>query len=71
MTACGSVAETRFELVANLLRLFPDLLFLFIIMATLRNTAIGDIQGGLLLIFVAIGRFVLNRAIHRIVLQGG
>jgi oligopeptide transport system permease protein len=33
---------------------FPDLLFLFIIMATLRNTALGDIQGGLLLIFVAI-----------------
>ena len=33
---------------------FPDLLFLFIIMATLRNTAIGDLQGGLLLIFVAI-----------------
>jgi oligopeptide transport system permease protein len=33
---------------------FPDLLFLFILMATLRNTAFGDIQGGLLLIFVAI-----------------
>jgi len=33
---------------------FPDLLFLFIIMATLRNTPLGDIQGGLLLIFVAI-----------------
>ena len=33
---------------------FPDLLFLFIIMATLRNTPFGDIQGGLLLIFVAI-----------------
>ncbi len=33
---------------------FPDLLFLFIIMATLRNTPVGDIQGGLLLIFVAI-----------------
>ena len=33
---------------------FPDLLFLFILMATLRNTAFGDIQGGLLLIFTAI-----------------
>ena len=33
---------------------FPDLLFLFIIMATLRNSPIGDIQGGLMLIFVAI-----------------
>jgi ABC-type dipeptide/oligopeptide/nickel transport system permease subunit len=33
---------------------FPDLLFLFILMATLRNTAFGDLQGGLLLIFTAI-----------------
>jgi oligopeptide transport system permease protein len=33
---------------------FPDLLFLFILMATLRNTAFGDIQGGLFLIFTAI-----------------
>ncbi|SRR5713101_6387521 len=33
---------------------FPDLLFLFIIMATLRNTALGDVQGGLVLIFGAI-----------------
>ena len=33
---------------------FPDLLFLFILMATLRNTPLGDIQGGLLLIFTAI-----------------
>jgi oligopeptide transport system permease protein len=33
---------------------FPDLLFVIIIMATLRNTAIGEIQGGLLLIFVAL-----------------
>ena len=33
---------------------FPDLLFLFILMATLRNTPFGDIQGGLFLIFTAI-----------------
>jgi oligopeptide transport system permease protein len=33
---------------------FPDLLFLFILVATLRDTAIGDLQGGLVLIFVAI-----------------
>jgi len=33
---------------------FPDLLFLFIIMARLRNTALGDVQGGLVLIFGAI-----------------
>jgi oligopeptide transport system permease protein len=33
---------------------FPDLLFVIIIMATLRNTGIGEIMGGLLLIFVAL-----------------
>ncbi len=33
---------------------FPDLLFLFIIMATLRNNEVGDIMGGLLLMFVGI-----------------
>lgn len=33
---------------------FPDLLFLLIIMATLRESALGDIMGGLLLMFVAI-----------------
>ena len=40
--------------ITDVIYAFPDLLFLFIIMATLRNTAMGDIQGGLLLIFVAI-----------------
>jgi oligopeptide transport system permease protein len=40
--------------ITDVIYAFPDLLFLFIIMATLRNTAIGDIQGGLLLIFIAI-----------------
>jgi len=40
--------------ITDVIYAFPDLLFLFIIMATLRNTAVGDIQGGLLLIFVAI-----------------
>jgi oligopeptide transport system permease protein len=33
---------------------FPDLLFVIIIMATLRNTWLGDILGGLVLIFVAL-----------------
>lgn len=40
--------------ITDVIYAFPDLLFLFIIMATLRNTPLGDIQGGLLLIFVAI-----------------
>jgi oligopeptide transport system permease protein len=40
--------------ITDVIYAFPDLLFLFIIMATLRNTAIGDIQGGLFLIFIAI-----------------
>jgi oligopeptide transport system permease protein len=33
---------------------FPDLLFVIIIMATLRSTWLGDIMGGLVLIFVAL-----------------
>jgi oligopeptide transport system permease protein len=33
---------------------FPDLLFLIIIMATLRNNEFGNIMGGLILMFVAI-----------------
>jgi oligopeptide transport system permease protein len=33
---------------------FPDLLFVIIIMATLRNTWLGDMMGGLVLIFVAL-----------------
>ena len=33
---------------------FPDLLFVIIIMATVRNTWLGDIMGGLILIFVAL-----------------
>jgi oligopeptide transport system permease protein len=33
---------------------FPDLLFVIIIMATVRNTWIGDLMGGLILIFVAL-----------------
>ena len=40
--------------ITDVIYAFPDLLFLFIIMATLRNPAVGDIQGGLFLIFVAI-----------------
>ena len=33
---------------------FPDLLFVIIIMATVRNTWLGDLMGGLILIFVAL-----------------
>ena len=33
---------------------FPDLLFLIIIMAALRNTAIGEVMGGLMLMFLAL-----------------
>ena len=33
---------------------FPELLFLVIIMATLRNTGLGDLLGGLILIFTAL-----------------
>ena len=33
---------------------FPDLLFLIIIMAALRNTALGDVLGGLMLMFLAL-----------------
>ena len=33
---------------------FPDILFLIIIMAALRNTAIGDVLGGLMLMFIAL-----------------
>jgi oligopeptide transport system permease protein len=33
---------------------FPDLLFLIIIFATLRNTPVGDLMGGLVLMFVGI-----------------
>jgi oligopeptide transport system permease protein len=33
---------------------FPDLLFVIIIVATLRNTALGEVMDGLLLIFVGI-----------------
>ena len=40
--------------ITDIIYAFPDLLFLFIIMATLRDTALGDVQGGLLLIFLAI-----------------
>jgi oligopeptide transport system permease protein len=40
--------------VTDVVYAFPDLLFVIIIMATLRNTALGEIQGGLLLIFAAL-----------------
>jgi oligopeptide transport system permease protein len=40
--------------VTDVVYAFPDLLFVIIIMATLRNSWIGEIQGGLLLIFAAL-----------------
>ena len=40
--------------ITDVIYAFPDLLFLLIIFATLRNSPIGDIMGGLFLMFVAI-----------------
>ena len=40
--------------ITDIIYSFPDLLFLLIIMATLRNTWLGDLLGGLVLIFFGI-----------------
>ncbi|MGH2450990.1 MAG: ABC transporter permease [Candidatus Limnocylindria bacterium] len=40
--------------ITDVIYAFPDLLFLIIIMATLRNHPLGELMGGLVLIFVAI-----------------
>ena len=40
--------------ITDVIYAFPDLLFLIIIMATLRNSDLGDIMGGLVLMFAAI-----------------
>ena len=40
--------------ITDVIYAFPDLLFLLIIQATLRNTAFGDLGGGLVLIFVGL-----------------
>jgi oligopeptide transport system permease protein len=40
--------------ITDIVYAFPGLLFLIIIMATIRNTWIGDIMGGLFLIFIAL-----------------
>ena len=40
--------------VTDVVYAFPDLLFLLIIMATLRGTAFGDLGGGLVLMFVGL-----------------
>jgi oligopeptide transport system permease protein len=40
--------------ITDVIYAFPDLLFLLILMATLRGSAVGDILGGLFLIFVGI-----------------
>jgi oligopeptide transport system permease protein len=40
--------------VTDVIYAFPDLLFLLIIMATLRSTPLGDLMGGLILIFAGI-----------------
>src|SRR3989442_13013896 len=41
--------------ITDVIYAFPDLLFLFIIMAMLRDTAAGNLARGLVLMFVAIG----------------
>lgn len=40
--------------VTDVVYAFPDLLFLVILFATLRNTALGELMGGLILMFVGI-----------------
>ena len=50
----GGAVDQFLMRVTDIIYAFPDLLFLFILTATLRDTALGDIQGGLLLIFTAI-----------------
>ena len=42
----GGWVDNLLMRITDVIYAFPDLLFLIIIMATLRNTALGDIQGG-------------------------
>lgn len=50
----GGWIDTLLMRITDVIYAFPDLLFLLIIFATLRESALGDIMGGLFLMFVAI-----------------
>ncbi|MGH2472560.1 MAG: ABC transporter permease [Candidatus Limnocylindria bacterium] len=50
----GGWLDNALMRITDVVYAFPDLLFVIIIMATLRNTGLGEIMGGLLLIFVAL-----------------
>ena len=50
----GGWVDNLLMRITDVIYAFPDLLFLFIIMAMLRNTAAGNLGGGLVLMFVAI-----------------
>ena len=50
----GGRVDTILMRLTDIVYAFPDILFLIIIMATLRNTPLGDIMSGVLLIFVAL-----------------
>jgi oligopeptide transport system permease protein len=50
----GGWVDNLLMRITDVIYAFPDLLFLVIIMATLRNTFLGDIMGGLVLLFAAI-----------------
>jgi ABC-type dipeptide/oligopeptide/nickel transport system permease subunit len=50
----GGWVDNLLMRLTDIIYAFPDLLFLVIIMATLRNSPLGDLMGGLLLMFVAL-----------------
>jgi len=50
----GKWVDTLLMRIVDIIYAFPDLLFLIIIMATLRGTFLGELLGGLVLMFVAI-----------------
>ena len=50
----GGWADQLLMRFTDIIYAFPDLLFLLIIMATLRNTPAGEVLGGLVLMFVGI-----------------
>ena len=52
--ACGGWFDAVLMRVTDVVYAFPDLLFVIIIVATLRGTALGDAYDGLLVIFVGI-----------------
>lgn len=50
----GGAFDNIMMRIADIIYAFPDLLFFIIVMATLRETAIGQMLNGLLLLFVAL-----------------